>query len=92
MNSTSSYKIYYINYFEIFGHGQHVNLKLICHFIVSVYTPAWLKVFYKPAIPEGPQIILDIRNNLLDAADACKIPESTMKKMKKSLQPMECHG
>ena len=62
---------------------QHQHLKIICQFIVSVYTPAWLRIFYNPSIPEGPGIMLDIRNNLLDAADLYCIPTATMQQMQK---------
>ena len=65
------------------------DLTVICQFIVSVYAPAWLDIFYHPATSEGPQIMLNIRDYLLDAAAMYKFPTAAMTQLKKIYIP---HG
>ena len=62
---------------------QKMNLKLICEFIVAVYTPSWMDNFYRPSAPEGPQCVLNLRDHLLDAADFYDIPLGVIIRLKK---------
>ena len=61
----------------------------ICQFVLAVYTPAWLKIFYHPATADGPQLMLDIRDYLLDAASFYEFPTLAMQQVKKIYIP---HG
>ena len=62
---------------------QKMNLKLICEFIVAVYTPSWMDIFYRPSAPAGPQCVLNLRDRLLDAADFYDIPLGVIIRLKK---------
>ena len=68
---------------DLLSSTQRQDLKMICQFIISVYTPAWLNIFYNPEITEGPQIMLNIRDYILQAGEIFFIPISIMERMKK---------
>ena len=72
---------------ERLNNQQMKDLTVICQFIVSVYAPAWLDIFYHPATSEGPQIMLNIRDYLLDAAAMYKFPTAAMTQLKKIYIP-----
>ena len=65
-------------YLRIFTLREHFNLskkqlkdlKDICHLIVNVYTPSYLRIHYHPSAVEGPANILVIRDLLLSVANS----------------------
>lgn len=60
---------------------QLKDLKDICLFIVNVYTPSYLEVYYHPSAVEGPANILVIRDLLLSVAESSvkKVIEEAVK-------------
>ena len=68
------------------------DLRNICNFVISVYTPAWLKIFYYPSATEGPQIMLDIRDYMLNASEFYQFPVTITNRLKKYFSPMGCRG
>ena len=44
------------------------KLATICRFIVSVYTPIWMEVYFNPAVDIGPQVVIYFQDALLNAS------------------------
>ena len=65
------------------------DLRNICNFVISVYTPAWFKIFYHPSATDGPQIMLDIRDYMLNASEFYQFPLTITERLKKIFLP---HG
>ena len=49
---------------------QRTDLTRICQFIVNVYTPAYLWIYYHPSGVDEPYNILTMRDRLLSAMDS----------------------
>ena len=62
---------------------QQNNLKVICQFVVAVYTPSVIDMCYKPSAPQGPILMIKMRDRLINAADFYQFSEAAMNRIQK---------
>lgn len=63
--------------------SEHERLRHICEFVVSIYAPGYLRIFYNPSCADGPQTVLHIRDYLISSFLKYKFEAKAKEQVKK---------